>query len=94
MKSDLGTGRWLHTCWLEEQKANVHVSRVTQWQNVGLYEGFVMGVVLLGIHYCESLFSIPEGVTNGEIFKIVGKLLPAWFGFPTPPIKLAPGSSG
>ena len=75
MKSDLGTGRWLHTCWLEEQKANAHVSWVTQWQNVGLYEGFVMGAVLLGMHHCERLFSIPDGVTNGEIFKIVGKYL-------------------
>ena len=75
MKSDLGTGRWLHTCWLEEQKANAHVSRVTEWQNVGLYEGFVMGVAFLGTHHCQHLFSVPENVTNGEIFKVVGKYL-------------------
>jgi hypothetical protein len=75
MKSDLGTGQWLHACWLEEQKANAHVSRVTEWQNVGLYEGFVMGVVLVGIHYCEYLFSIPDSVTNGQIFAAVGKYL-------------------
>lgn len=75
MKSDLGTGRWLHACWLEEQKANAHVSRVTAWQNVGLFEGFVMGVVFLGVHRCDYLFSIPENVTNGQIFKVVGKYL-------------------
>jgi hypothetical protein len=75
MKGELGSGRWLHACWLEEQKANVHVSRVTEWQNVGLYEGFVMGVVFVGIHHCEYLFSIPDSVTNGQIFAVVGKYL-------------------
>lgn len=71
----LGTGQWLHDCWLEERRANAHVSRVTAWQDVGLYEGFVMGVVFAGIHYREYLFSIPNSVTNGEIFKVVGKYL-------------------
>ena len=75
MRNDFGTGQWLHTCWLEEQKAMAHVSRVTEWQNVGLYEGFVMGIVLVGIHHREPLFSIPDSVTNGEIFAIVGKYL-------------------
>ena len=34
-----------------------------------------MGVVFLGIHHCQYLFSIPNNVTNGEIFKVVGKYL-------------------
>ena len=73
MKSDLGTGRWLHACWLEEQKANAHVSHVKEWQNVGLFEGFVMGVTFFGIHHCE-FFSIPDSVTNGQIFAVVGEI--------------------
>jgi len=71
---NFGTGEWLHECWLEEQKANVNVSRVTQWQNVGLYEGFITGVVS-GLRLHQSPFSMPENVTNGEIFKAVGKYL-------------------
>ncbi len=75
MKSDVGTAEWLHACWLEEQKADVHVSLVTEWQNVGLYEGFVMAVVQVGIHHRDSAFSIPVSVTNAQIFKLVGKYL-------------------
>jgi len=69
-----GTGEWLHECWLEEQKASVNVSRVTEWQNVGLYEGFVTGVVS-GLRLNQPPFSMPENVTNGEVFKVVGKFL-------------------
>jgi hypothetical protein len=75
MKSDFGTGHWLHECWLEEQRVNAHVSRVKEWQNVGLYEGFVMAVVLVGIHHRDPIFSIPDSVTNGQIFAVVGKYL-------------------
>ena len=73
-ENNLGTGEWLHECWIEEQKATVNVARVTEWQNVGLYEGFVLGVVS-GLRFRQSPFSIPESVTNGEIFKAVGKYL-------------------
>jgi hypothetical protein len=67
-----GTGEWLHECWLEEQKANVNVSRVKEWQNVGLYEGFILGAVS-GLCLRRPPFSMPENVTNGEMFKVIGK---------------------
>jgi len=72
--NDFGSGQWLHACWIEQQKANAHVSLVKDWQNVGLYEGFVMGVIS-GLRMRGAFLSIPDGVTNGEIFKVVGKYL-------------------
>ncbi len=77
-ENTLGTGQWLHDCWIEYQKSIVN-DPGTNWRHEGQYDGFVLGVwqLLIAADRGSLGVEIPASATWGQVNAVVGKYLDA-----------------